>query len=98
MTLLPETMAGKVASDALVPIMTSQKAILALPVQYKVREVIIVPGRMAAPGEGPPARPLLVHFWMQVSTVSLVHSSRPVNTGSATGLPSINSIMTVGAL
>ncbi len=38
------------------------------------------------------------YFWMQVSTVSLVHSSRPVNTGSATCLPSIRSIMTEGAL
>ena len=38
------------------------------------------------------------YFWMQVSTVSLVHSSRPVNTGSATALPSIRSIMTDGAL
>ena len=39
-----------------------------------------------------------IYFWMQVSTVSLVHSSRPVNTGSSTGLPSIRSIMTDGAL
>ena len=38
------------------------------------------------------------YFWMQVSTVSLVHSSSPVNTGSATALPSIRSIMTEGAL
>ena len=38
------------------------------------------------------------YFWMQVSTVSLVHSSRPVKTGSATVLPSIRSIMTDGAL
>ena len=27
------------------------------------------------------------YFWMQVSAVSLVHSSRPVNTGSSTVLP-----------
>src|SRR3954447_12328695 len=38
------------------------------------------------------------YFWMQVSAVSLVHSSRPVNTGSSTFLPSIRSIMTDGAL
>ena len=38
------------------------------------------------------------YFWMQVSTVSLVHSSRPVKTGSSTFLPSIRSIMTDGAL
>ena len=38
------------------------------------------------------------YFWMQVSAVSLVHSSRPVNTGSATSLPSIRSIITVGAM
>ena len=38
------------------------------------------------------------YFWMQVSAVSLVHSSRPVNTGSSTFLLSIRSIMTDGAL
>ena len=38
------------------------------------------------------------YFWMQVSAVSLVHSSRPVKTGSATSLPSIRSIITVGAM
>lgn len=38
------------------------------------------------------------YFWMQVSTVSLVHSSRPVKTGSSTVLPSIRSIITDGAL
>ena len=38
------------------------------------------------------------YFWMQVSAVAAVHSSSPVNTGSATGLPSINAIMTEGAL
>ena len=46
---------------------------------------------------GTPSR-LRHYFWMQVSTVSLVHSSRPVNTGSSTFLPLIRSIMTVGAL
>ena len=38
------------------------------------------------------------YFWMQVSAVSLVHSSRPVNTGSSTFSPLIKLIMTVGAL
>ena len=37
------------------------------------------------------------YFWMQVSTVSLVHSSRPVKTGSATFLPSIRAIIVLGA-
>lgn len=49
------------------------------------------------PGAPPFAR-VSRYFWMQVSTVSLVHSSSPVNTGSSTCLPSIRSIMTVGAL
>ena len=48
------------------------------------------------------ARPFIPYacryFWMQVSTVSLVHSSRPVKTGSSTFLPSIRSIITEGAL
>ena len=38
------------------------------------------------------------YFCMQVSTVSLVHSSSPVNTGSSTVFPSIRSIITEGAL
>ena len=46
------------------------------------------------PGKGGP----LPYFWMQVSAVSLVHSSSPVNTGSGTSLPSIRSIITVGAM
>ncbi len=37
------------------------------------------------------------YFWMQVSTVSLVHSSRPVNTGSSTFSPLISFIITPGA-
>src|ERR1019366_9337919 len=36
------------------------------------------------------------HLWMQVSAVAIVHSSRPVNTGSSTFLPSMSWIMTVG--
>src|SRR6266568_7147316 len=45
-----------------------------------------------------PLRGVGGYFWMQVSAVSLVHSSRPVNTGSPTFLLSIRSIMTDGAL
>ena len=44
------------------------------------------------------ASPFPRYFWMQVSTVSLVHSSSPVKIGSSTFLPSIRSIIAVGAL
>lgn len=37
------------------------------------------------------------YFWMQVSTVSLVHSSRPVKIGSATASPLISEIIVPGA-
>ena len=48
--------------------------------------------------DGRRAHVCVAHFWMQVSTVSLVHSSRPVKTGSSTALPWIRSIITEGAL
>ena len=59
----------------------------------RVRQTLVRPPPASA-GEGRPRD----YFWMQVSAVSLVHSSRPVNTGSSTFLPSINWIITVGAL
>ncbi len=52
--------------------------------------------RTGAPPTG--SAPALAYFWMQVSAVSLVHSSRPVNTGSSTFSPLIRLIITDGAL
>src|SRR5579862_2738065 len=39
--------------------------------------------------KAPPGLMRNIYFWMQVSAVSLVHSSRPVNTGSSTFSPLI---------
>lgn len=62
------------------------KSVRCLPLQQKAA---------GAPERGAPVQ---AYFWMQVSAVSFVHSSRPVKTGSSTGLPAIRSIMTDGAL
>jgi hypothetical protein len=49
-------------------------------------------------GRRPAGNGLVISYWaMQVSTLSAVHSSRPVNSGSSTSLPLIRSIITDGA-